>query len=124
MSYTLQSGTIYLKNLRFHAYHGVQPQERQVGNDYILNLEVDYPLSAPCGNDNVADTLSYADALVIVQREMQQPSSLLEHVSARICTAVLDAFTAATAVRIDLMKVAPPMPIDGAGAGVRLEMRR
>ena len=36
---------IYLKNVRFHAYHGVLPQETQVGNDYVVNLDVSYDFS-------------------------------------------------------------------------------
>ncbi len=30
----LMSSKIYLRNVRFHAFHGVLPQERIVGNDY------------------------------------------------------------------------------------------
>lgn len=42
----LFSSKIYLKNVRFHAYHGVLPQETQVGNDYVVNLEVKYDFSS------------------------------------------------------------------------------
>lgn len=38
---------IYLKNVRFHAYHGVLPQETQVGNDYVVNLDVSYDSPKP-----------------------------------------------------------------------------
>lgn len=38
---------IYLKNVRFHAYHGVLLQETQVGNDYVVNLDVSYDSPEP-----------------------------------------------------------------------------
>ncbi len=124
MTYTLTRGTIYLKNIHLRARHGVLPQEHVVGNDYVLNVEVDYPLSAACQSDNVADTLNYAEVLSLVRDAMNVSSALLEHVAYRICEAVLDHYSKATAVRVDLMKVAPPMTVDGDGAGVILEVVR
>ena len=31
---------VFLKNLRFHAYHGVLEQERTIGNDYELTVMI------------------------------------------------------------------------------------
>ena len=36
----LQSSYIYLRDLHFHACHGVEQQERKVGNDYLLSLRL------------------------------------------------------------------------------------
>ena len=41
----LMSSKIYLRNVRFHAFHGVLPQEGIVGNDYLVNLVLDYDFS-------------------------------------------------------------------------------
>ena len=35
---------IELKGLRFHAFHGVLPQERTVGGDYEVDISVDYAI--------------------------------------------------------------------------------
>jgi dihydroneopterin aldolase len=34
--------TISLNNVRFRAYHGVYPEERQKGNDFVVNMQVSY----------------------------------------------------------------------------------
>lgn len=107
-----------------HAYHGVLPQEREVGNDYVINVAVDYPIETACLSDRVEDTMSYADAAEIIKKEMAVQSNLLEHVAHRICTAILRAFPKATQVEIDLKKIAPPMPICCSGAGVKLSLKR
>lgn len=117
-------GRIYIQDLRLHAYHGVLSQEREVGNDYIISLTVDYPIATACQTDNVSDTMSYADAAEIIKQEMVTQSNLLENVVHRICTAILERFPKATAVTADLRKVAPPMPVDCAAAGVTLTMTR
>ena len=50
---------VFLKNVRFHAFHGVMPQERQVGGDFLLSLRVGYPMDKAMESDDVADTLNY-----------------------------------------------------------------
>ena len=40
----LNSSYIYLQDLRFHAYHGVEAQERIVGNDYLMDVRLQYPV--------------------------------------------------------------------------------
>lgn len=118
------TSTIYIRNLRLHAYHGVLPQERIVGNDYVLNVAVEYPIEEAAMSDDVADTMSYADVAEMIKQEMSVQSNLLENVVWRICSAILDRYSLATAVEVDLRKVAPPMSVDCDGAGVKLRMSR
>lgn len=115
-------GKIYIQDIRLRAFHGVLPQEREVGNDYIINLTVDYPIGTACLTDDVADTMSYADAAEVVKQEMAVNSNLLEHVAYRICRAIKARFPQATAVTADIRKVAPPMPADCTAAGVTLTL--
>jgi len=123
-SLTPQHSMIYISNLRLHAFHGVLPQERIVGNDYIINLSVDYPIDRACVSDDVADTMNYAEAAGVIKEQMAVQSNLLENVAYRIVTAILQKFTLAKAATIDIRKVAPPMPFDCDGAGVCLTMKR
>ena len=34
--------TISLNNVRFRAFHGIHPEERQKGNDFVVNMVVEY----------------------------------------------------------------------------------
>lgn len=111
---------VYIKDMRLHAFHGVNEQERVVGNDYVVNVCVDYPLEQACDSDDVNDTLNYATLVDIVKQEMKKPSNLLEHVAGRIASAVFAMHAKAEAVTIDIRKVAAPMSADFDGAGVRL----
>ena len=115
---------VFLKNVRFHAFHGVLPQERQVGGDFLLSLRVDYPLAKAMESDDVANTLNYATLFDLAKREMDIPSQLLEHVAGRIVNAVMTAFPAVTSIDLELTKVNPPMGADSEGAGVFLKVKR
>ena len=79
----LNDSYIFLTNLRFHAYHGVMPQERSVGNDYRLDLRIKYNVANAMKSDNVNDTINYAEVYKMICQEMMVPSNLLERVAYR-----------------------------------------
>ena len=83
---------IILKAMRFYAYHGVAPQERKVGNTFMVDLELTAPLVAAVESDRLEDTINYAEVYATVRQEMQIPSQLLEH--AAVTTRVKTIFPA------------------------------
>ena len=113
-------GYVFLRDVRFYAFHGVMPQERQVGAEFMVSLRVGYPLEKAMESDEVGDTLNYAALYDLVKTEMQQPSKLLEHVAGRIAKAVTTAFPQTTSIDLTLTKINPPMGADCAGAGVEI----
>jgi dihydroneopterin aldolase len=117
---TLTAGYITLRNVRFHAFHGVLPQERQVGGDFLVNLRVGYPLEKAMESDEVGDTLNYATLFDLTQREMNVPSQLLEHVAGRIVKAIMVAYPDVVSIDLELIKQNPPMGADSDGAGVEM----
>lgn len=121
---TALSSKIILKDIRLFAHHGVLPQERAVGAYFTLNLRIQTDFSRALATDDLAGTISYADAFEVVKAEMAVPSQLLEHVAGRICQALFDRFPAAEAIHLELLKENPPMGADCAGAGVALDVER
>ena len=102
----LMSSKIYLRNVRFHAFHGVLPQEGIVGNDYLVNLVVDYDFSSAMKTDDLRGTLNYAE--------------LLEHVAGRIAHRLFSDFPEIQKLQLSITKVNPPMGADSDGAGVEV----
>ena len=119
---TLSGGYISLRNVRFHAFHGVLPQERQVGGDFLVTVRVGYPLERAMETDNVDDTLNYAALYALVKKEMAEPSELLEHVAGRIVKAITTSFPKVTSVDLELTKLNPPMGADCEGAAVEVHV--
>ena len=108
--------------MRFHAFHGVMPQEGRVGADFVVDLRVGYPIERAVQTDDVADTLNYARLYQLVGREMAVPSHLLEHVAGRIATAIEDTFPEATSIDLKVAKLNPPMGADCEGAEVEIHL--
>lgn len=116
----LSYSKIFLKNLRFHAYHGVLKQERIVGNDYLVNLEVDYDFTSAMQTDDLDGTINYAELYEVVKEEMAVTSNLLEHVAGRIGKRVFSEFPSVKEVRLAITKLNPPFGADSDGAGVEI----
>lgn len=116
----LMSSKIYLRNVRFHAFHGVLPQEGIVGNDYLVNLVLDYDFSSAMQTDDLQGTLNYAEVYQKVREEMTVPSKLLEHVAGRIAHRLFSDFPEIQKLQLSITKVNPPMGADSDGAGVEV----
>ena len=84
MNYELKSSYVCLNKLRFHARHGVMPQEQATGGEFVVSIRAKYLFDKALESDDVSDTLNYAEMFEIINKEMQTPSCLLEHVAGRI----------------------------------------
>ena len=118
----LKESYIYLRRMRFHAFHGVEAQERLTGNDYEVSLRLHVDLHKAMVSDEVADTVNYGEVYQLVAQEMGAPSKLVERVAYRIADRIMRHWTQVREVDIQLTKVNPPMGADSDGAGVELHL--
>ena len=120
----ITQSSIRLHDMRFYAYHGVMEQERRVGGEYLVSLQVEADLSRAVNSDSVADTVNYAQLYEVVRCEMAEPSQLLEHVAGRIGQRVLDHFPQVMALTVRVTKCNPPMGADCKGASVEMRIEK
>lgn len=118
----LENSYITLTNLRFHALHGVMPQEQVAGNDYSVSLRIRFDAGKAMLTDDVNDTINYAEVYQIVHEEMMHPNRLIEHVAHRIADHIVQAFPTLSAIDIKLVKLNPPIGADCDGAGIELHL--
>lgn len=115
---------IYLDRMIFYAYHGVAPQEMQVGNEFRVDLRLKIDFSHAAETDGLEGTVSYADVYESVKSEMQVSSKLLEHICNRIVHRLFQDFPSVEEVEIRLSKRNPPMGADIRCAGVEMRCSR
>lgn len=125
MLHTLQ---ISLPEMRFYAYHGVLPQERQIGGDYRLSLLLYIDAKEAhraLFHDELSGTVNYAEVYDLVRCEMQRPTQLLEAVAARLAQSLLSRFGLLRQVDVKLTKCMPPIAgFDGQGVSIQYSQRR
>lgn len=118
----LSSSYISLNRLRFHARHGVLPQERATGGEFIVSVRAKYLFDKALESDNVDDTINYAEIFEIVNKEMLTPSCLLEHLAGRIGRSIFNRMPMIESLDITVEKTNPPMGADSDGAAVELHL--
>lgn len=107
---------IRLNNLRFFAYHGLFPEEKKTGNQFIVDIAIDYPdTRIVTGLD---ETINYADLFNLVKLEMQKPRDLIETLAMEITESIHNAWEHAARIEITITKMQPPIVGFNGTAGI------
>ena len=120
----IEQSSVLLQGVTFYAYHGVDPQERCIGAEFIVDLSVDADCSRAVFGDELDRTVNYATLYRLVKEEMEQPSQLVEHVAGRIAKRIFRECPTVQRIRLKLIKRNPPMGADSKGAGVEMTLSR
>lgn len=101
---------IFLKGLLVHAHHGLLSHESEVGQRFVIDLDMAVDLGRAAASDHLSDTVSYADvAAVAVSTFKARNFNLLEAAAGAIAEAILAAFPLISAVTVTVHK--PHAPI-------------
>ncbi|MDH7479972.1 MAG: dihydroneopterin aldolase, partial [Syntrophomonadaceae bacterium] len=68
--------TIVLKGMRFFAHHGVLPEERARGQEFLVDVELELPPDRELADDLDA-TVDYARVYATVRQVVEGPSCRL-----------------------------------------------
>lgn len=113
---------IIMQGMEFHGYHGVLPEERSLGQRFIVDLELELDLRPAGESDNLELTINYAKVFELVESVVSgSPHRLIESVAEAIASAVLEHFpVAVSTVRVKK----PQAPVPGHFTWMAVEIRR
>ena len=102
---------IQLEGLVFYGFHGISPAEQELGQRFVVDLEVQRDLRPAGLSDDPADTINYSRMYRLVKEIMEGPSrKLLENLAESVAQGILENFEVAT-VRVRVKK--PEVPMKG-----------
>ena len=115
---------IELRNLKFHAYHGIHEKEKRTGGNFEINLVVQFqPANFPVLH--LDDTIDYVDLFELVKRRMNKPTKLIETIATEIAEEVLNTYALIEEVEVEIKKLNPPIPsFNGYVAAIITKKRR
>ena len=103
------------------AYHGVNPEEKVDGQNFIFDIDAVVDLRLPCRSDNVDDTVSYAKIIKeTVKIFTAQKDDLLERAAERVAQGLFERFEKIQSLRILLKKPEAPIKADFDYVGVEI----
>ncbi|HLR38736.1 MAG TPA: dihydroneopterin aldolase [Chitinophagaceae bacterium] len=79
--------TISLEQLRFHSPIGFYPEERSLGNDFLIDVHI----KLEEGNREItdlSDTIDYVQLYQIIKKEMSHESALIETVAQKCISSI------------------------------------
>ncbi len=117
------SDAILLEGLRFFGYHGLHPEERTLGQRFLVDVVVELDLRAAGQLDELDETVNYNSIYSVVRAVVEgEPMMLVEAVADRTARAVLESFPRVTAAEVTVRKPAATIRgahLDAVGARVR-----
>ncbi|GAB4859884.1 Dihydroneopterin aldolase 1 [Ancistrocladus abbreviatus] len=108
----MKGDKLVLRGLKFHGFHGVKPEERTLGQKFLVDVDAWLDLREAGKSDRLSDTVSYTEIYRIVKEVVEgEPQNLLESVAHRIASTTFTKFTQITAVRVKIGK--PHVAVQG-----------
>lgn len=89
------------------AFHGVYPEEKRDGNDFVVDVRLETDISRAGETDALAQTVDYSQAYALVLEIMADPVDLLETLVLKMGQELLARFLMVSAVRVRVSKVQP-----------------
>ena len=113
---------IKLSNIVFYAHHGYYKAERELGQRFELDIEVECDISQASKTDELHDAIDYRKVYSLAKDTFENYKfKLLETVAEKIAHQILDSFTTKS-VLIRVRK--PHVPLKGFLDHIEIEIKR
>lgn len=116
---------ILIRDLKIFAYHGVNPEEKRDGQNFVFDIDLSVNMTKACYSDDVNDTVSYAKVIKTVRRVVTaEKYDLLEKTAQVTADAILEEYPEVFSVDITLKKPEAPIKADFGWVGVQIFRER
>lgn len=104
---------IIIKGLKLFAYHGVNEEEKQVGQNFIFDIVVHIDRKNVRFNDLIESTVSYSQIIKILKSTVTQSKfDLIETVAEVVAKKLIDKFDSICKIEVEVKKPEAPMKVD------------
>ena len=101
--------TISIEQMEFYAYHGCFKEEQIIGTRFLVDLYLETDTDKAEKSDDLSDTVNYQEVYLLVKKEMEIKSKLLEHVGRRILDAIKNTYPEVNSAELKISKMNPPL---------------
>lgn len=112
---------IFIKDLQVYGYHGVNKEEKKMGQRFLISLELYMDLRVSGKSDNLKETVNYAELCEKVENKfIEEKFDLIEAAAESIAEFILINFNLILGVKVNIKKPWAPIgkPLDFAGVEI------
>ncbi len=102
-------GVIELKGMEFHSFIGHYDEEKQIGNNFKVDIKLWYDHSKAAISDKLNDALDYQLVYNLVKQEMGIKCNLIENVAHRILDTLKANLPQAEKIQVKVRKIYPKL---------------
>lgn len=114
---------IRLNKMVFYGYHGTQPEERKLGQRYIVDFELETASEKDADIRHIEDTIDYTRVFALIKDVMEEHSyHLMENCANHVLDTVMSSFENIIFAEIKIKK--PSVPIIGSLDSAEIIMYR
>ncbi len=118
----MTADVLRLRNMHFFAYHGLFPQEGELGQRFEVDLDLHRDFSAAGQSDQVEDTVDYQRIYLLIEevvtrRRFKLVEALAEHIAQAVGQALAP-------IRLTVRVRKPHPPVAAHFDGVEVELQR
>lgn len=119
------SDSITIEGMEFYAYHGVFPEEKKLGQKFIVDLVMDLDLRQAGKSDRLEDSINYPKVISLVESIVcSMQYNLLEALAEKIADEILEQFSRVQKIRVKVKKPHAPIPIRFSWVAMEIERDR
>ncbi len=116
---------IFIRGILIHARHGLLEHESEVGQRFVIDLELTADLTESSRTDRLKDTVNYGSVVDVAMKAFADRNYyLLERAAAAVGDAILDTFPRVSAVKVTVHKPHAPIAAIFEDVGVTLTRTR
>ncbi|MBC5638431.1 dihydroneopterin aldolase [Ornithinibacillus sp. BX22] len=102
---------IILTNMQFYGYHGLLPEEKKLGQRFLVDAELYLDTKKAGKSDDMYDSIDYSQAYAHVKKIVEGSSkNLIEAIAEEVASDLLGSFSLLEACRVKVIKPDPPIP--------------
>ncbi|MBK8984193.1 MAG: dihydroneopterin aldolase [Ignavibacteria bacterium] len=103
---------IRINNAKFYSYHGVLDYEKEFGNEFEVDIEMECDLTGLSLSDDLNKTVNYLDVYNSVRSVFNEKKyHLIETVNYSICNMILEKYPLVNSVEVKIRKPNAPLGI-------------
>lgn len=102
--------TVSICGLELFAYHGVNQEEKENGQRFVLDIHMTTDVSEAAATDDLTKTVNYAAALKLARSTfLADKYDLIETAASRVAEALLATFARIASIAVTVKKPDAPM---------------
>lgn len=114
---------ISLKGLEFFGYHGLYPEERKLGQKFIVDIDLYGDFTYAAREDDIKNAVDYSAVFMLAKKIIEgKPHQLLESLTLKLCKVILSKFKQISQVTVRVQK--PEVFLPGVVKFAAVEMTR